>query len=694
MAPYAFGFFLELSLSSVHHQPSSQEIRFVDLCAGLGGFHRALSLVSERRFNPKCIRFRCVAAAELERDLRECYVANFPDVRETYATHHSAEWLRELKSNLPDCAPAIWEEMPGYDADGNLVRVHGDIAAFLSEDGTTLRRDTAGNPILPDHDLICAGFPCQPFSKSGAQLGFEDTRGTVFHMLATILKERAPALVLLENVGNFERHDDGNTWRRVRQILEQDLGYDVVATEHIASRTGGYGLLSPHHFGYPHHRERFFIVAQRRESLDKDPPIVRNLLARRLTARKPFLGSHRASENPTQVLAARDKQAAAALRRIVSSHKSAGEHENLRASQISPERTRCINHWSSLLEKLAELDRAGASPTWRETMPSFPIWGYELDPWHWYPIDSNPKGWAEKPYELAAEREALLTSARQQVLSSSEGLVDLLRHSPSSDRAWLAEPMTPTAVEKWVASWPGYAGRRDEWPQWKRRFIDQNRKWALRLWSALDPEWLRGWLDVLFADIAVPSLQKLEWNCKGEALDLWKQILQFRPSGLRAKRFVHIPALVAMTTTQVPIVPRINEDEFAAGAAPGALGRHLIPSEALQLQGFPADWTLPAGRERAFTCFGNAVHAELVSHVLENWLFEPFLATESENDDKNEEYVQGNEKTRLLKELEALAEKRGYLLDEFVGKQGKRKNMSPKVVRQCPLPPSESSKIS
>lgn len=672
------GCFLELSLSAVCHHKKLQEIRFVDLCAGLGGFHRALSLVSERLFNPKGINclFRCVAAAELERDLRECYVSNFPDVRETYATHHSAEWLGQLKRNFPDCAPAIWEEMPEYDADGNLVRVHGDIGAFLSDDGATLRRDMAGNPILPDHDLLCAGFPCQPFSKSGAQMGFEDTRGTVFHMLATILKERTPALVLLENVGNFERHDDGNTWRRVRQILEEDLGYDVLATEHVASGSGRYGLLSPHHFGYPHHRERFFIVAQRREALDKDPPNVRALLARRLTARKPFLGSHRANENPTQILAVREEQAAEALRRIISSPKPAGERENLRASQVSPERTRCINHWGTLLEKLAEMDRAGASPSWRGTMPSFPIWGYELDPWHWYPIDSNPKTWAKKPSDLAAERESLLASARQQVLSRTSNVVDLQRHSPSFDRAWLAEPMTQESVEKWVANWPGYAGRRDEWPRWKQRFIEQNREWALQLWSALNPNWLRDWLEVLFAEIAVPSLQKLEWNCKGEALDLWKQILQFRPSGLRAKRFVHIPALVAMTTTQVPIVPRLNENEPSDGSAPGALGRHLIPSEALQLQGFPADWTLPDSRERAFTCFGNAVHAELVSHVFENWLFEPPQAIANENDEKVEENCQPNGRKRVLKEIETLAEKRGFSLDELIGKSAKKRKVS------------------
>jgi DNA (cytosine-5)-methyltransferase 1 len=128
-------------------------------------------------------------------------------------------------------------------------------------------------------------------------------------------------------------------------------------------------------------------------------------------------------------------------------------------------------------------------------------------------------------------------------------------------------------------------------------------------------------LDELFDVIAVPSLQKLEWNCKGEELNIWNHILQFRPSGLRVKRLAHVPALVAMTTTQIPIVPRLNTEESLTGAAVGTKGRHLLPSEALQLQGFPPHWRLPKSRERAFTCFGNAVHAGLVKDVFLDWLF-------------------------------------------------------------------------
>ena len=99
---------------------------------------------------------------------------------------------------------------------------------------------------VPPHDVLCAGFPCQPFSKSGTQAGLRDeTSGTLFHEIVDVLRLHNPSYVILENVGNFERHDGGRTWRIVKASLSR-LGYQVSATDHVTS--GGEGLLSPHHF--------------------------------------------------------------------------------------------------------------------------------------------------------------------------------------------------------------------------------------------------------------------------------------------------------------------------------------------------------------------------------------------------------------------------------------------------------------
>jgi DNA (cytosine-5)-methyltransferase 1 len=588
---------------------SQHELRFVDLCAGLGGFHLGLERMVERLIAADVVppKLTCVAAAELEADLRACYVRNFPDVATSYADHFSPN--EELG------APG-YAAMPSFDSNGRLERIHGDLTFFLDDEAAGLRKRPSGLAILPAHDLLCAGFPCQPFSKSGKQSGFDDTRGTVFHVIATILEHARPAFVLLENVGNFERHDGGRTWSRVKAILE-GLEYDVVATEHITSKTGSSGLLSPHHLGYPQHRERFFVLAQRRRAKPSDTPFICRLLDTPLSQRDPFRAIPRGRVSEAHTNRFRDAVSAQQLRTIISTPKRAGELAILRASQVSPDRVRCVSHWQSLLDVLREEDERSSGTKWQNSMPSFPIWGYELDPWRWYPVTSNPRD--------AARNGPALRSARTELLADFERKVGAERFAvmaPRGAHSWLTERMTEAWLERWVNDWPGYAGKRDSWPAWKLRAINQNREWALRLWSELhDPGWFRRWLDNLFTDVPAPSNQKLEWNCKGEPLQLWEHILQFRPSGLRVKRLIQVPALIAMTTTQVPVVPRLDGDESLVGASRESRGRHLVPSEALQLQGFPPDWDVPGRRERVFTCLGNAVHAGLVGQIFASWWF-------------------------------------------------------------------------
>jgi len=595
-------------------------IKFVDLCAGLGGFHRGLTTAAATAAQKHGVNvaFECVTAAEIEDDLRRSYVANFPEIAQTYrrlfgkGCSKVAEW--------PSLDHPLVSSMPSFDGEGKLVRVHGDMTWFLDDEQTALRKDLQGNTVLPAHDLLCAGFPCQPFSKSGAQLGFEDTRGTVFHIIATILREHRPAFIFLENVGNFPKHDGGNTWARVKKILEEELGYALIATDHVGAGEAG-GLLSPHHLGHPHHRERFFIVGQRKATRPGDSALVRSLLREKFEHSAVFPSVRKNGTLSTSANRVLDEKAKGELISIIAKEKSPEEKGGLIASQISPDRVRCINHWGELLRQLKKLDDKNKCTTWRDSMPSFPIWGYELDPWHWYPVDINPGHYTFDPSYLSDRRRGLFASARTAVQNATEQRIDIKLFPPGGDRDWLAKNFTASRINDWIESWPGYAGKREEWPRWKQRFIEQNREWAIKLWSNLDPKWLRGWLDKLYEEIKIPSFQKLEWNCKGENLDIWEHILQFRPSGLRVKRLAHVPALVAMTTTQIPIVPRQNPLEATTGSTVGARGRHLVPSEALQLQGFPGNWRLPMTRERAFTCFGNAVHVGVVHDVVLNWMF-------------------------------------------------------------------------
>ena len=102
---------------------------------------------------------------------------------------------------------------------------------------------------LPDFDCLTGGFPCQPFSVSGKGLGFEDTRGTLFFNIAEILRVKRPQMFLLENVKQLYHHDEGRTFKRILEVLRENLGYDV-----------HYKVLNTKDFGIPQNRERVFIV--------------------------------------------------------------------------------------------------------------------------------------------------------------------------------------------------------------------------------------------------------------------------------------------------------------------------------------------------------------------------------------------------------------------------------------------------
>lgn len=103
---------------------------------------------------------------------------------------------------------------------------------------------------IPKHDVLCAGFPCQAFSTAGHKKGFDDTRGTLFFEIARILKYHKTKYIILENVKNLLGHDNGNTWRVIKNTLIE-LGY--ILTEKPI-------VMSPNYLGVPQLRERVFIL--------------------------------------------------------------------------------------------------------------------------------------------------------------------------------------------------------------------------------------------------------------------------------------------------------------------------------------------------------------------------------------------------------------------------------------------------
>jgi DNA (cytosine-5)-methyltransferase 1 len=109
---------------------------------------------------------------------------------------------------------------------------------------------------IPDHDLLIAGFPCQPFSICGYKKGFADTRGTIFFHILEIARIKMPSCILLENVKHFSNHDGGNTKRVVISSLE-NLGYKVSVR-----------VINAKDFGLAQNRERTIIVASLHGAFD------------------------------------------------------------------------------------------------------------------------------------------------------------------------------------------------------------------------------------------------------------------------------------------------------------------------------------------------------------------------------------------------------------------------------------------
>lgn len=222
-------------------------LTFIDLFAGVGGFHQALSAFG----------FRCTFASEIDKRAQAVYLANH-----------------------------------GESLDGPLV---GDLIP-LSED----RVDN----VIPTHDILTAGFPCQPFSKSGRQAGVNEARGTLFFNIARVIEARRPNLVILENVRNIAGPRHTNTWQTIHAILS-GLGYHVNARPVILSPH----RLSPEHGGTPQFRERVFIVAIKAKNSAVGEHAVPDILQNRPTGdwrparwrlQRDLLLPRRSIQNPQQ----------------------------------------------------------------------------------------------------------------------------------------------------------------------------------------------------------------------------------------------------------------------------------------------------------------------------------------------------------------------------------------------------------
>lgn len=161
-------------------------MKFVDICCGMGSFHRALAQKG----------WTCVLACDLD-----------PAVQQTYETNYGIRPLGDI-----------------YDIDFKTV---------------------------PSFDILCAGFPCQPFSNAGYHKGFDDERGTIFFQIMKWVKHHSPKYILFENVPALVTHDSGNTFRVICDTLREQ-GYSIA---HKVIKCSDYGI--------PQMRKRVLLVGVR-----------------------------------------------------------------------------------------------------------------------------------------------------------------------------------------------------------------------------------------------------------------------------------------------------------------------------------------------------------------------------------------------------------------------------------------------
>ena len=266
---------------------------FIDLFAGIGGFHHALASLGGE----------CVMACELDKDCQKVYKSSFPNMSEN-----------QLIGNIR-----------------SITRVD------IHDENSTRTLEEINN-LVPNHDVLCGGFPCQPFSKSGYQLGVRDKiRGTLFFDIMEIVRAKFPKYIILENVRNLTGPRHKETWKLVIESLRNE-GYRVSDTPVILSPH----LVPPDNGGSPQVRDRVFILAKYIGKLNSN-----ELLSSPLVKRDQFLKWNPDNWSITDFL------------------QSDSEIKNINSYRLSTVEKMWLEAWDYFIREI---------PT--DLIPGFPLWSF------------------------------------------------------------------------------------------------------------------------------------------------------------------------------------------------------------------------------------------------------------------------------------------------------------------------------
>lgn len=411
---------------------NEQGIRFIDLFAGLGGFHVGVSQLGHQ----------CVFASELDEGLREIYTKNF--------------------SLTPE---------------GDIRRVN--------------------EKQIPDHELICAGFPCQPFSRAGKKKGAKcPSSGKLVDEIFRIAEAKKPKYIMLENVPDVISIEGGIFWEYLVSGLER-MGYEV-----------DHKVYTPREFGIPQKRKRVFIVASR-------------------TGLQHFKWP---DPNQKEIKL-----------------RSVSLKSNDKKNPISRDKEFALDCWQDFISTTSEFT-------------SLPILASEFG--------------ATYPYEKNIATVKEMSRYKGAFGASLEGC-----------KTWAS---IKERLPKYSQSENGKASPRVAEAIRYSREIYSRHKVFLDSWKKVVETFPTSWT-------------KFEWQGNRELPNIWEHIIQFRASGIRIIKPDCAPSLIAMSTTQTPIL--------------GQERRYMSIKEAAALQSLDGLNFFPANNGRAFKALGNAVNALIVKEI-------------------------------------------------------------------------------
>ncbi|PPK75919.1 DNA (cytosine-5)-methyltransferase 1 [Methylobacter tundripaludum] len=414
-------------------------MKFIDLFAGLGGFHTGFSNSG----------FECVFACEIDSDLRALYKSNYG------------------------------------------IEPYGDVTKIAAKD-------------IPNHDVLCAGFPCQPFSLAGKKKGADcPSSGMLIDDIVRIAAHHKPKFVVMENVPNILTIANGTFWEYIVSSFES-IGYVI---EHK--------VISPVEIGIPQNRKRIFVVASRNSVVKTQSYWPTTIQDSEVANLRDFLDStleHKPLEHKKKILLA---------------------------------------VWQNLLDNCT-LPLKGAFSI---VAPEF---GAN------YPLEFG---------SLTLEQMKQYRGAYGESLAACTSWTDVLKKMPS------------------------YAQKNKKVSDWIISSVQQSRE----IYSS-NKDYLDMWIGQLEKNYN--SWQILEWRGKLGEYNIYSHLIQFRASGIRVLKPEIAPSLIAMTPTQIPVIPSEN--------------RYMSKAEAAKLQFLHTLPNIPDNTPRAFKALGNAVNAKIVELIANN----------------------------------------------------------------------------